>query len=245
MPTRYVFLITIAALLTVSCAHRPSLSPDTLRREYLAAIRDAETATPEEISRDLVAITPHNPELIRNGRGAIRVVTWTDWNGYDNKVGQRLSLSRNVWVTVVPHMQSFCRECGVTKKALNLRLRQRLGLPPEDPKTRFVEFWVSPGDLFRPSPDPEITDHEAELSFPQSQRFVTVSDEHRQWFDALKKESYTKEGYPWTRLGYTYDWGEKAKIGESEFVISKGAEVGVHSVTPTEEYCEKTVNSEQ
>jgi len=244
MPTRCLVPIILVALFTVSCAHHTPQTPKELRREYLAAIRDAETATPAEISKDLVAITPANAELIRNDQGAIRVVTWTDWQGYDSKVGQRLTLSRHVWVTVVPHMQSFCRECGLTKKALDLRLRQRLGLPPEDPMTRFVEFWVSPDDLFRPCPDPEITDHEAELSFPQSHRFVTVSEGHRQWFEALKKESYADEGYPWTRLGYTYDWGGKSEIGESEFVIAKGAEVVVYSVTPTEEYCEKAGNRE-
>ncbi|WP_300670619.1 hypothetical protein [Desulfoluna sp.] len=231
-------LIALVVLFVCSCAHHPSLTPKTLDQAYLAAIIDAEVATPSEISKDLLAITPGNPRLIRNAQGDIRVVTWTDWKGYDTKVGQHLSLSRNVWVTVAPFMQSFCRECELTGQALDLRVRQRLGLPPHDPKTRFVEFWVSPDDLFRPSPDPEITDHEAELSFPEPQRFITISQDHRRWFETLQKESYGKGGYPWTRLGYTYDWGGKTEVGESEFIITQGADVTVHSVTLTEEYCE-------
>lgn len=39
------------------------------------------------------------------------------------------------------------------------------------------------------------------------------------------------------RLGYTYDWGSlKTEAGASEFVIRKGAEVEVESVTKTIDY---------
>ena len=44
-----------------------------------------------------------------------------------------------------------------------MRLEKLLGLPPNSGKTKFVEIWVRPQDLFRPSPDPEITDCVAEL----------------------------------------------------------------------------------
>lgn len=44
--------------------------------------------------------------------------------------------------------------------------------------------------------------------------------------------------YPWTRLGYTYDWGNpRADMGLSEFVIKKGAEIAINSVYTTEDYC--------
>lgn len=238
MRTRNAVIVAIAAFLIMGgCVHRPALSPAALNQAYLAAVRDAEEATPAEISRNLVALVASNPDLIRNEAGEIRVVTWTDWKGYDTQVGQRLTLSRDVWITVVPHVRSFCHACGLSDAALDLRLRQRLGLPPDDAKTRFVEFWVSPDNLFRPSPDPEISDHEAEVDFPRPQRFVTVSPDHKEWFEALKKSSYGDQGYPWTRLGYTYDWGGKTEVGESEFVIPKGSEVWVHSVTPTQAYC--------
>lgn len=46
--------------------------------------------------------------------------------------------------------------------------------------------------------------------------------------------------YPWTRLGYTYDWGNaKSRVGLSEFVIRKGARLTVHSVSTTEGYAQK------
>ena len=42
---------------------------------------------------------------------------------------------------------------------------------------------------------------------------------------------YGPDGYPWTRQGYTYDWGGRTKFGLSEFVIKKGVPVKIKSVT--------------
>ncbi len=148
-----------------------------------------------------------------------------------------MNLSREVWVTAVPELRNFCNKyAGMTK--LTLRLEQLLGLPPNNGKTRFIEMWVLPSDLFRPSPDPEITDREAELDFPHSNRFLTVSAKHIKWFNDLKSNSYGENGYPWTRLGYTYDWGNpESDIGLSEFVIRAGAIVEIHSISKIEDYC--------
>jgi len=90
---------------------------------------------------------------------------------------------------------------------------------------------VDPQDLFRPSPDPEITDREAESGFPHSTLFVTVSEDYVRWFTDLTAASYGDNGYPWTRLGYTYDWGNpKSEAGLSEFVIRPGATIEIKAV---------------
>jgi len=84
-----------------------------------------------------------------------------------------------------------------------------------------------------------VSDHEAELVFPVSHQFVTVSDTHQQWFHDPKQKTYGADGYPWTRLGYTYDWGNpKSEIGLSEFVIRAGATVTIHAVSDTVNYCQ-------
>jgi hypothetical protein len=45
-------------------------------------------------------------------------------------------------------------------------------------------------------------------------------------------------GYPWTRLGYTYNWNPEASIeGTSEFVIPEGTSVEVCGVVPATEFC--------
>jgi hypothetical protein len=52
-----------------------------------------------------------------------------------------------------------------------LRIAQLLGLPPTDAQNKvcFLEMPVSTKDFFRPAPDPEITDHEAEIDSPSTQ----------------------------------------------------------------------------
>ena len=50
-------------------------------------------------------------------------------------------------------------------------------------------------------------------------------------------DGYGDRGYSLTRLGYTYDWGNlETEAGASEFVIRKGAEVEIESVTETIDY---------
>ncbi len=241
---KVMYLVLMVSLLWGCTAPVRISSEADLRERYRRAVADARIAEPAEISRNLVAVVDYNRDLVwKEGPGQqwVRVVTWTSWQGYDDKVGQAMVTSREIWVTVVPELQRFCQQCGHSGGVLTLRLEQLLGLPPHNGKTRFVEIWVSPEDLFRPSPDPEISDHEAGLNFPVSRKFVTIADDYVRWFDDLKNDSYGEDGYPWTRLGYTYDWGNPgSEIGLSEFVIPKGAAIEVHSVAATGDYCTGT-----
>lgn len=167
-------------------------------------------------------------------------MTWTNWDGYDSHVGQLVPLQREVWVTAAPQLKAFCQTFSVsTNESLQLRLEQLLGLPPSSNKSRFVQMWVAPADMFRPTPDPSISDNEAELNFPIAAG-MTISEQHKQWFNDLKAKSYGEDGYPWTRLGYTYDWGNAdSEIGLSEFVIQAGANIEVESVSNITQYCSK------
>lgn len=235
-------LLLFALLFLISCAAQPHFTHEQdLQQIYLNAVRDAEIAEPAEISKNLLAIVESDPSLRWREQlegKQLLVVTWTSWDGYDHQIGKTMNTSREIWVTVVPELLDFCTRQALPEKHKILRLEQLLGLPPDDGKTRFVELWVSPDDLFRPAPDPEITDHEAELDFPKSSQFITVSEEHKQWFNHLKNTSYQENPYPWTRLGYTYDWGNpKSEVGLSEFVIRAGARIDIHSVNRIEDYC--------
>lgn len=218
------------------------LSENELKLAYLRAVKDAEIAEPAEISHELVPIVAHNPDLVwqgKRGESPILVVTWTAADIYDGKVPSQIAKSE-VWVTVAPELKNFCRKLNLSSEKLTLRLKQLLGLPLKPQKTDLVEIWADPEDLFRPSPDPEITDREAGLDFPKSDKFLTVADDHICWFNKNKRTSYTIEEYPypWTRLGYTYDWGNpKSEIGLSEFVIRKGARMQIHSVVKVDAYC--------
>ena len=242
---RIALCLAIAGILLGSlalCACSSPSIPDSaeLQQMYRNAVKDAETAEPGEISTNLTAIVSYNDKLTWQAEtGRVLVVTWTSWNGYDGLVGNSTVLQREVWVTAAPELQNFCRKCCSDNASLTLRLEQLQGLPPNNSKTRMIEMWVSPDDLFRPSADPEISDREAGIEFPTSSEFVKVNQSHIDWYNTLKNASYDENGYPWTRLGYTYDWGNpQSEVGLSEFVVRQGATVGIKSVSTTAKYCE-------
>lgn len=166
------------------------------------------------------------------------------------------------WVTVVPEIRDFFAGAVPTP----MRIAQLLGLPPEaatpgHPREYkyMLELWVSPKDLFRPCPDSEISDTTCELSMPADAfrvpdlaQLVRASAgpaagtfmSYPDWFANQSRYSYTADAnpYPWTRLGYTYDWGSGNHVGLSEFVV-RGARadgttipVGIRSVRRTADY---------
>jgi hypothetical protein len=166
------------------------------------------------------------------------------------------------WVTVVPEIKNFF---GLARPE-PMRIAQLLGLPPTAATSGdageykyMLEMWVSPQDLFRPCPDTEISDTACETSFPtDSFRMLdpdnkvraTVGPEYgvfktySSWFTNQASYSYTMGAspYPWTRLGYTYDWGSDNHTGLSEFVLhgrkadGSTISVGIRSVQTTAEY---------
>jgi hypothetical protein len=235
---RTYLLILICLFLFESCC--PEQEINDLQKAYFDAICDAKIAESEEICRQLTAIVEHNKDLIWKGiRGnrKVLVVYWTDWEGYAAEVRKTITAERDIWVTVVPELRKFIRKHSGKFENLSLRLEQLLGLPPNCEKIIFVEVWVDPDDLFRPSPDPEISDREAELDFPCSENYVRVNEAYKEWFNCKKRDSYKSNGYPWTRLGSTYDWGNPdCEVGLSEFVIKKDSKAEVHSVIPTHRY---------
>ncbi|HLL72690.1 MAG TPA: hypothetical protein VK363_14705 [Pyrinomonadaceae bacterium] len=227
---------------TLMPAPSPSSTSTPLPRAYLDAVKDAEVAEPQEISRQLVAITENEPRLRWRGAGDERrvlVVTWTNYAGYKGQEGKPMTLPTRlpaIWVTAVPELKNFCARLPRTFKNRTLRLEQLLGLPPGKGNTIFVEMWIKPADLFRPSPDPEIVDHEAVLSL--SSKYLQVAEAYATWFENNKSTYAGDPPYPWTRLGYTYDWGNRrSEVGLSEFGVVESAETVIESVTPTLNYC--------
>ena len=48
----------------------------------------------------------------------------------------------------------------------------------------------------------------------------------------------SRPGYPWTQLGYTYDWGNSNDhYGLTEYTIIEGAPVHVLTCVDIEHYC--------
>lgn len=236
--------VTTTVALTTTATGAESAAPVDLAQLYAAALQDAKVAEPTEIVDTLTAITADNADLTWQD-DRVLVVTWTSWNGYDGLVGQETKLGREVWVTAVPQLQSFCQSYAATDGApVTLRLEQLLGLPANNGKTRFVQMWVKPADMLRPSPDGEVDDSVAELEMPGPERYPSQQayEFHRDWFNlqmSLQAYDDPSKGYPWTRLGYTYDWGNpQSEVGLSEFVVAAGSTVAIEAVAENATYCQ-------
>jgi len=270
--------------LTYSRPGAVEVTPEA-KAAYLAALRDAAVTEQREISRNLLAIVPNedpvNTARLKGGslvwegepgRSRILVAAVMSRDSYDWYYRANLEsrnpeyvLAKSLWVTAVPELRNFFRGGifgpGWAVIPTPLRVKQLLGLHPAFDYDVILEMFVDPNDLFRPSPDPEITDHEAELAYPAagavdffpSRGFVTwIFPRDRNPFLILRTDVFFKDskwapaqtypewfsdradtiyavgdennpatwGWPWTRLGYTYDWGDSDDhVGLSEFVI--------------------------
>lgn len=196
-------------------------------------------------------------------------VTMTVFTRYaDFKVGEMVTKDF-IWATVAPEVKELCSQYAqssiahTSKKSLHYWITRLLGLPIKQASMRrFVELQLpatqayygenaSLTGIFRPCTDPRIMPHEdnsaicPKLMNPND---PYIASEFKTWFINNSIASHTlREGYPWTKYGYTYNWNDKGKnpIGVSEFVIAKGTIILVlpnpnNPNTPylsAEEYC--------
>ncbi len=225
----YLLSILPITMFVFGCNDYPA---DSIDEQYAAAVSDAVFIAAEEINENLISITHDNDEIIWNN-GMVLVVTFTKYPESYTPGETIETWWGETWVTVVPELQTFFENnVGDTDNYL-LRTEQLLGLPQNTGYEWFAEMWVNPDDLFRPCPDSDITDSVCEVDFP-----ADASAEYIDWFNNLILQSYFQEpNYPWTRLGYTYDWNTStSEVGVSEFIIRQHSQVVVESLQRVDEY---------
>ncbi len=205
---------------------------------YRAAVEDAKTAGPSEVSSGLTPLRADTPGLVwegEPGHSRLLVMRWIKNSEFDDFIGRDVTLGYDAFVTVVPEVAEWFRSHH--EPATVPRMEQLLGLPSQNGKTRFVQLWVWPSDLRRPSCDPEVDDTVAQVDFSQGV--------DRRWVRYMNDRTalcYVGPWpYPWTRLGYTYDWGASNHVGVSEFIVWPGSRVGVKAVISNEE-CFQSIN---
>jgi hypothetical protein len=230
-------VILLLLLLYASAGGTSSVqSSDDLWKRYNDTVIDAATYRHENL-RHLFPLK-FDPATL-----TATVVTLT---GYDYPMGGQ-NLSRNIWVTAAPEVQQKCQT--FTDSDLELRLRQLLGLQPTAKIGNFVTMTVNWKDIFRPTPNP-LTTSEWPCADRQEQTCGElfpgwVSSDHIAFIANQMLTSYIVStdhngaySYPWTRLGYTYDWKPGAdRYGASEYVIRSGAFVNVTEKIPYATYC--------
>ncbi len=136
------------------------------------------------------------------------------------------------------------------------------GVPPQPGMPQcndiFLELEIDPTCLLRPCPDPEIDDTICTVLAPgydpdgtQPPPFCNLLSvgtvgcgspgNLHQWMCQHWTASYTApelyQQYPWTALGYTYDWGSENHVGQSEFVAFGKTLVTYKAMYGVDEYC--------
>lgn len=170
------------------------------------------------------------------------VVTLTD---YDYHPGPT-TVPIYVWVTQVPEVQEICRKFSGD---VELGLVQLLGLIPGTRLSNFVAMTVTEGHIIRPATNPDpLTATPCSSPAPPNcgQEFSkSLPDGYANWFAnktlsawVVSEPSQPPVGFPWTRLGYTYNWKPGAdKYGASEYVIVPNSSVTVLDIVPYQKYC--------
>lgn len=229
-------------------------------RPYERALKDAEVAMVDEV-RKLNPIKLGNKRLIRKNGKVLMASLIPKW-AVERFYQPALQAGGNfnspqvpgvyMWVSPVPELKNFItRYVHGVKKTLAVplltRVQNLLGLPESEGDFSVVELWIEPKYLFRPCPDNEIDDDvcvaDTVVGKPGYDVFQTVraTPEHKNWYANKKSISYKMPGgFPWTRLGYTYDY-YKANFkadpkGLSEYVIQQGSPLILKSITPLERY---------
>ena len=209
---------------------------------YDRAVTAARLPRGNDINKNLVTITADQP---------VSVVAWVRKDQADRlKVstgGWVTTAQSDMWVTVEPHLKEFCSKFAREHKAdgarLTQRLEQRLGLSPVSSKTTFVRMKLEhPGAdvIFRPCSDPVVTQANCATGPP-----AASPPEYPQWFLQQYYYSYGNSlisEFPWTALGYTFDWAPARgrgfqRVGESEFVVRKGSPIEIQEAVATADYC--------
>lgn len=232
---RLVAALTVVAILS-GCAPAP-VADETL---YGLAIRDAAWAAPEKV-------VPLRP-LPQDGR--VTVVSWTGTRDplacADGGCGfPRAGATRSgdvTWVTLAPELRELCRGWTLSGPALTRRLEQVLGLPPGGKYPRvFVEFTVPRAALSRPCVAPAEDAQGRPICNPALAGTWQQADTAQTFAALTMASSYAVAGgYPFTRLGYTYDWSPGSRpdhYGASEFVVAPATPTTIERQMSADEYC--------
>lgn len=224
-------LITVAAVCLTGCKKEPSKTYEEL---YSDAVKDAAFADEDEIL-PLVTLTESDPMTTWQD-GKVLLLTWHNYpDSYPE--GETVTIQWGpVWTFTDKEVASHGKEFSDDPE---MRLKQLIAFAPDSEHSTVTGFWVDPQDVKRPAYQTDPTVGNMTNDFGES-----VDEEFKAWFDDNILWSYFYGEYPWTRLGYTYDWADNGtEYGMTEFIVESGAEVKVEFTETTEEFLNRIKNS--
>ena len=234
------YFATLVILSLNACSKDNSPDPVDNKAEldklYQAAVTDAITADSSEICDTLWAINTDNPKLEWKIINNQKYVLAGNFNQYPSSYSDTLVKNSwgEIWIFIPAQFKNRMTSAPIPDDDTLLRMRQMLGLPRQNSNNYIVELWVKPADLYRPAADPQIDDNTAGLYLK-----VNTDPDYIQWFNQNIYDSYLGSGthYPWTRLGYTFDWANPAsEVGMSEYCIKTNSTLYVKKLSLATNY---------
>ncbi len=214
-------------------------APSTPEALFDAATKDAVFAEPDEVL-PLVNLDK-NDKMVRWNEAGDKVLLLS-WHKYPDSypTGEDISFQwGEVWTFTDKEIAAWYQKNQNGVQDWTLRLEQLIGLPPGAGYTHFSAFWVNPEDVIRPAYVTDATQPMALTTLNAGEEASEFDNWYKEWFDGNIIWSYFDSQYPWTRLGYTYDWsGGKTDYGLSEFLILKDAPANVEFTLSNEEFME-------
>lgn len=221
--------IVVAILLLTGCASERALYDAALDRS--AVFQEANVRPLKPLSYPVAALTLTNDASWAVGQEGKTIA---------------LNNSYGTWITVEPEVKEICK--GFPRDGVIDKLHYLLGLKPAveaDKAAKFVRFTVAKQDngptgtgIFRPCADPDPAKDSCANKINGPSAFVSWFA-NQQVFSYRKGPEMSQTGYPWTRLGYTYNWDPAATDirGAQEYIVPDKTMVTVTEIVPAAEYC--------
>ncbi len=187
---------------------------------YRNAIEDAKVAEADEISRLYE---------LKDGENLL-----VSWNAFPEEfpVGEYYTAKEypQMWCIAYDELREWFSDNRTGVTDWDERFRQLLGLPERAWYSHFTAFTVMPDDVIRPAYQPD----------PRKQITPDMLDgsnlgKYEEWFRQNEHWSFRETEWPWTRLGYTFDWAPGRERGLCEFLLLPGSEVKVEWTVTTKE----------
>lgn len=211
---------------------------------YANSILDAMHAETSEAVDSLWPITAGNTKLqwkTINGQSYVLMASFMRFPASYPEGDSITNTWGESWLFIPSQMKSRIGQSFNASSDTVMRICQLLGLPPKNSRsnTHIAEIWVPASRLNRPAGNPSITTTTATADLIES-----VTPEYKSWFNNYIIYAYyhtltseTDFHYPWTRMGYTYDWAPGSKkVGLSEYVLQASSGCWVEKVRTASEY---------
>lgn len=238
----FPFFCFILILLT-ACSARELLTipnhetENSLEQLWNNAIQDAAYSNDNEIM-PLVTLTAEDKNVQWNKeKNAVLLGTYQKFSFSGNENKPFPAWKKPIWAVSVLELKKWYEKNKSSTDNWQLRLAQVFGLPADAGYEHFCLFWVKPEFVIRPAYVTDVTQQ-------MKNGMHHIQDaEYKKWFEENYMYSNVIGHFPWTRLGYSYDWGNpEQEYGLTEFLIQQPEHTTiVHSFTVQEliEWLEK------